>query len=91
MTEFHDREEVAVIEGEQDGDSFKKVARVEAVDDQGEEFEFVALKSGQMREATTKDGETVLVETVEESKSLTSPGYITDLAGALATLGDRIE
>lgn len=90
MTEFNDREEATVMSGEEDGDQFKKVVRVEAVDDDGEEFDFVALKTGQVREAQTKDGETVLVETVEESKSLTSPGYIDDLATALTELSSQV-
>jgi len=90
MTEFNDREEATIMSGEEDGDTFKKVVRVEATDDDGEEFDYVALKTGQVREATTRDGEPALVEMVEESKSLTSPDYIEEFAMALSELNQQI-
>lgn len=89
LADFNDHEEVTVLEGSEDGDSFKKVARTTREED-GETVEYVSLKSGRVELVQTVDGEEVLAQRVTDSKSLGSPDYIGDLAEALSDLDAKI-
>ena len=89
MTEFNDKLAVSVQEGNEEGDSFKKVVLVEGSDGD-DTFEFVSLKKGQIQEAQTTGGDTVIVENVSDSVSLGSPEYLDDLIEGLQELNDEI-
>lgn len=89
MPEFTDMLEATILEGSEEGDSFKKVVLVEG-DDNGDTFEYVALKKGPIQTATTTDGEEVMVENVQDSVSLGSPEYLGELIDGLEALQDKI-
>jgi hypothetical protein len=91
MAEFNDKLSVPVLEASEEGDSFKKVTLVEGTDDSGETFEFLSLKKGQVQEAQTTDGESVLVENVQDSVSLGSPEYLDDLVTGLEAMKEELE
>jgi hypothetical protein len=87
--DFTDKEAVSLLEGSEPGDSFKKVVRVEIQDGDGG-GEYIALKKGRVDEMQTPDGDTVTVENVEDSVSLGSPEYVSDLIEALEELEQKI-
>lgn len=89
MVEYNDHEEVTILEGNEDGDSFKKVVRTTREED-GETVEYVSVKTGRVELVETVDGEEVLARRVNDSTSLGSPEYIGDLAEALSELDERI-
>lgn len=89
MADFTDHEEVTVLEGDEDGDSFKKVARTTREED-GETVEYISLKKGRVELVQTVDGEEVLAQRVTDSKSLGSPEYVGELAEALAELDEKV-
>jgi hypothetical protein len=91
MPEFTDKLEVPVLEGSDDGDSFKKIVLVEG-NDEGETFEYLALKKGRVQEATSANGdETVLIENVQDSVSLGSPDYLDDLVSGLEAMKEELD
>jgi DNA-binding CsgD family transcriptional regulator len=90
MPDFTDKLSVSVLEGSEDGDSFKNVVLVEGNDD-GESFEYISLKKGQIQEANTTDGKTVLVENVRDSVSLGSPDYLDDLISGLEKMKEELD
>jgi len=90
MPEFTDKEEVQIQEPSSPGDNFKKIVRVEGTDEDGETFEYVALKEGFRREGQTNDGETVTFEQVTDSTSLGSPRYLSDLIDGLESLEEKL-
>jgi hypothetical protein len=87
--EYTDHEEVTVLEGTDDGDSFKKVVRTTREED-GESIDYVSIKSGRVELVETVDGEEVLAQRVHDSTSLGSPDHIGDLAEALSELDEKI-
>lgn len=89
MPEFNDKLAVSVLEGDEEGDSFKKAVLVEG-NDNGDTFEYVSLKKGRVEEAQTTDGDTVVVENVSDSVSLGSPEYLDDLISGLQELNEQI-
>lgn len=91
MPEFNDKLSVPILEASEEGDSFKKIALVEGTEDDGETFEFLSLKKGQLQEAQTPDGDSVLVENVQDSVSLGSPDYLEDLVTALEAMREELE
>ena len=90
MADFNDRLSVPVLEASEEGDSFKKITLVEGRDG-SDTFEFLSLKKGQVQEASTTDGETVLVENVQDSVSLGSPDYLDDLVDGLEAMKSELE
>jgi hypothetical protein len=86
---YTDHEEVEILEGSEDGDSFKKVVRTTRKED-GETVEYIAIKSGIVQEVETVGGDTVLARQVRDSTSLGSPEYIDDLAEALQELDEKL-
>jgi len=90
MANYNEKESVNLLEGSEDGESFKKVSLMERIEG-GESVEYVALKEGYVEERDTVSGETVLTKNVTDSSSLGSPDYIDDLSEALAELGEEIE
>jgi len=90
MPEFTDKLSVPVLEGSEDGDSFKNIVLVEG-NDGGETFEYLSLKKGRVQEANTTDGEVVLVENVQDSVSLGSPDYIDDLIDGLESMREELD
>ena len=90
MPEFTDKLSVPVLEGSEDGDSFKKISLVEG-NDNGDTFEYLSLKKGRVQEADTTEGETVLVESVNDSVSLGSPDYLDDLIDGLEAMKDELD
>jgi len=90
MADFNDKLSVPVLEASEEGDSFKKITLVEG-NDNGDTFEFLSLKKGQVQEASTTDGETVLVENVQDSVSLGSPEYLEDLITGLEAMAEELE
>lgn len=90
MPEFTDKLSVPVLEGSEDGDSFKNIVLVEG-NDEGESFEYLALKKGRVQEANTTNGETVLVENVQDSVSLGSPDYLDDLISGLEAMKEELD
>lgn len=90
MADFNDKLSVPVLEASEEGDSFKKITLVEG-NDNGDTFEFLSLKKGQVQEASTTDGETVLVENVQDSVSLGSPEYLEDLITGLEAMKEELE
>lgn len=91
MAEFNDKLSVPVLEASEEGDSFKKVTLVEGTDGNGETFEFLSLKKGQLQEAQTTDGESVLAEVVQDSVSLGSPEYLDELVTGLEAMKEELE
>jgi len=89
MPEFNDKLAVPVLEGSEDGDSFKKIVLVEG-NDNGDQFEYLALKKGRVQEVTTTEGETVLAENVQDSVSLGSPEYLEDLVNGLEAMREEL-
>lgn len=87
--EYTDHEEVAIIEANDVGEEFRKVTRTTRTED-GDSVEFISLKKGQLQEANTPDGETVVVESIQSSSSLGSVDYIDELAAALTELDEMI-
>lgn len=85
MAEYKDHESVDLLEGQNPGDSFKRLQRVTREED-GDVIEFVALKDGYIDE--NEDGSTEEVYT--GSTSLGSPEYIEDLVEALESLDEKI-
>jgi hypothetical protein len=85
MATFKDHESVDLLEGQNPGDSFKRLQRVTREED-GEVIEFVALKDGYIDE--NEDGSTEEVYT--DSTSLGSPEYIDELAEAIKDLDEKI-
>lgn len=85
MANFNDHESVDLLEGQNPGDSFKRLQRVTREED-GEVVEFVALKKGYIDE--NEDGSTEEIYT--DSTSLGSPEYIGELAEALTNLEEKI-
>jgi hypothetical protein len=90
MADFNDKLSVPVLEADEEGDSFKKITLVEGRDG-SDTFEFLSLKKGQVQEASTTDGETVLVENVQDSASLGSPEYLEDLITGLEAMKEELE
>jgi hypothetical protein len=90
MPEFTDKLSVPVLEGSEDGDSFKKISLVEGRDGD-ETFEYLALKKGRVQEVQTTDGETVLAESVSDSVSLGSPDYIDGLVEGLEEMQEQLD
>jgi len=90
MPEFTDKLSVPVLEASEEGDSFKNLVIVEGQDG-SDTFEYLSLKKGQVQEATTTDGESVIVENVTDSVSLGSPDYIDDLIEGLEKMKDEID
>jgi len=90
MPEFTDKLSVPVLEASEEGDSFKNLVIVEGQDG-SDTFEYLALKKGRVQEATTTDGESVIVENVTDSVSLGSPDYIDDLIEGLQDMKDEID
>jgi hypothetical protein len=90
MPEFNDKLAVPILEGSEDGDSFKKAVLVEG-NDNGDTFEYVALKKGRVQEVNTTDGDTVLAESVNDSVSLGSPEYLDELIDGLEALREELE
>lgn len=86
MATYNDHESVDLLEGENPGDSFKRLQRVTREEDD-DIVEFVALKDGYIDE--NDDGSTEEVYT--ESTSLGSPEYIDELAKCLNELQDKID
>jgi len=89
MADFEDHEEVPILEGNEEGDTFKKVVRSTRTED-GETIEYVSIKKGRVIEVTLQSGETGLTERVTDSTSIGSPAYIGDLAEALQELDKKI-
>lgn len=89
MVDYNDHEEVTILEGNEDGDSFKKVVRTTREED-GETVEYVSIKTGRVELVETVDGDEVLARRVNDSTSLGSPDYIGDLAEALQELDGKI-
>jgi len=90
-TSFTDKEEVTILEGSEPGDSFKKVVRVEIEDSDGSNGEYVALKKGRIDEMNTPDGDSVMVENVQDSVSLGNPDYLDDLVSGLEQLQEELD
>lgn len=90
MANYTDKEEVTILEGSEDGDSFKKVART-VREENGESVEYVSIKKGRIEEVELRSGETGLTERVTDSTSIGSPEYIGELAEALQELDEKIE
>lgn len=86
---YNDHEEVTILEGSEDGESFKKVTRTTREED-GETVEYVSIKSGRVELVETVDGEEVLAQRVTDSTSIGSPDYLGDLADALSELDEKI-
>jgi hypothetical protein len=89
MVDYNDHEEVTILEGSEDGDSFKKVVRTTREED-GDTVEYVSIKSGRVELVETVDGDEVLARRVNDSTSLGSPEYIGELAEALQELDSKI-
>jgi hypothetical protein len=87
---YTDREEVTILEGDEDGDSFKKVVLVER-EENGESVEYVSIKKGRVEEVELRSGETGLTERVTDSTSVGSPEYIGDLADGLQELAEKLD
>lgn len=90
MPEFTDKLSVPVLESSEEGDSFKNLVIVEGQDG-SDTFEYLSLKKGRVEEATTTDGDTVIVENVTDSVSLGSPEYIDSLIEGLENMKEEIE
>ena len=90
MPEFTDKLSVPVLEASEEGDSFKNLVIVEGQDG-SDTFEYLSLKKGRVEEATTTDGDTVIVENVTDSVSLGSPEYIDSLIEGLENMKEEIE
>lgn len=91
MPEFTDKLEVPILEGSDDGDSFKKIVLVEGNDD-GDTFEYLALKKGRVQNAKSANGgDSVLVESVDDSVSLGSPDYLDDLVDGLQEMQEQLD
>lgn len=89
MATYTDKEEVTVLEGEDDGDSFKKVVRV-VREENGETVDYVSIKRGRIEEVELRSGEVGLTERVTDSTSIGSPEYIGELAEALLELDEKL-
>lgn len=87
--DYTDLEEVTVLEGSEEGDSFKKVCLTERAEN-GETVEYVSIKKGRIETANTTDGEEVTIERITDSTSIGSPEYLGDLVAGLDELDEQL-
>lgn len=87
--EYNDLEEVTVLEGSEEGDSFKKVCLTERAEN-GETVEYVSIKKGRIETANTTDGDEVTIERITDSTSIGSPDYLDELVDGLTELDEKL-
>ena len=92
MVDFNDTESVLAKESNAEGSTAVKAVKVEGKDG-NDEFEFVSLRKGSLRERETADGDTALVVDIDDTNgnSVGSPDDLDVVIDALEQLKEELE
>jgi hypothetical protein len=92
MTDFNEKESALAKESNDEGSTAVKAVKVEGQDGQ-DEFEFVSLRKGSLRERDTADGERVLVVDIDDTdgSSVGSPDDLDVVIDALEQLREQLD
>jgi hypothetical protein len=92
MVDFNDTESVLAKESNDEGSTAVKAVKVEGKDG-NDEFEFVSLRKGSLRQRETADGDTALVVDIDDTNgnSVGSPDDLDVVIDALEQLKEELE
>lgn len=92
MTDFNEKEEVLAKESDAEGSTAVKAVKVEGQDG-SDEFEFVSIRKGSLRERETAAGDTALVVDIDDTngKSVGSPDDLDVVIDALEQLKAELD
>jgi hypothetical protein len=92
MVDFNEQESVLAKESDAEGSTAVKAVKVEGKDG-SDNFEFVSLRKGSLRERETANGDTALVVDIDDTngKSVGSPDDLDVVIDALEQLQDELE